>query len=93
MLADVDGAALGNRSSEYELANAVFDITLQRPLQRTGSELNVVALGGNKRLGLFVELNRVAQFGDSFQQGLQLYVDDAFDGVEVELVEGDDLVG
>jgi len=65
---------------------------LDGALERAGTKLHVIALGGHKLFGLVGELNVVAQVLDALVESAQLDVDDLLDGLQVELVEGDDFV-
>ena len=92
MLVDSDGVALGNGVGKDQFADTVLDIVLDGTLQGTCTKLHVIALGGHKFLSSIAELNVVAHVADALKDTFQFDVDDTLDGVEVELVEGDDLV-
>ena len=89
---DQDGVALLHFATQDALAESVLDIVLDGTLQRTRTKLDVVALLGHKLLGSVRELERVAQLADPLVQALEFDIDNLLDGVEVQLVEGDDLV-
>ena len=87
-----DNSSLCYFAVDYTLADAILNIGLDGTLQRTGTKLHVIALGGHEFLGLVAQLDGVAEVADALEESLQLNVDDALDGAQVELVEGDDLV-
>ena len=91
-LVDGEQAALSDIAIKDMFADDVFNVVLDGTLQRAGTELHVVALRGDKLLGGIGELQLVAHAGDALVEAVELDVDDALDGIEVELVEGDDFV-
>jgi len=92
MLVDSDGGTLSEGVGEDQFADTVLDIVLNGSLQGACTKLHVIALCGHKFLGGIAELYLVAHVADALEDAFQLDVDDALDGVEVELVEGDYLV-
>ena len=76
----------------YKVTDTILDIILYGTLQRTGTKLNVVALRGNKLLCLLREVDAIAYLPDALIEASELDVDNLFDGLKVELVEGDDLI-
>ena len=54
--------------------------------------MHVVAFRGHEFLGFVRQVNLIAYLLYALVEPLQLHVDDALDGIKVELVEGDNLV-
>ena len=92
MFVGVDGVAALQFTAQDALADTVFDVVLDGAFERAGSELYVVALRGYKLLGSVADGQVIAHVLYPLEEPFELDVDDALDGVEVELVEGDDFV-
>ena len=92
MLVDSNGGALRNGIGEDQFADTVLDIVLDGTLQGTCAKLHVIALGGHKYLSGIAELYLIAHIADALEDAFQFDIDDTLDSVEVELVEGDNLV-
>ena len=75
-----------------QLGQTVFQISLDGTLQRTGSELYVVAFLSQEFLGFVVHVKVVSNGFLPFVESLQLNVYDACDGIERQLVESYNLV-
>ena len=71
---------------------AVLDVGLDSSLQRTCTKLHIVALLSHKLLGLVAQLYLISQVADALEHTLQLYVDNLLDSLQIQLVEGDNLV-
>ena len=92
MLADMNGTAFLQFTAQQLLAHPVFDIVLDSPLQRTGTELHIIALGGHELLSFVGDVEVITEVIHALIQILQLNLNNLLDGWQVELVEGDDLV-
>ena len=91
-LPDADGVAWLQAFFHQQFAESVFHVVLDSSLQWASAELNIIALGCHEFLGLVGHLEAVTLFFHTFYQLLQLQVHYALDGIDVELVEGDNLV-
>ena len=67
-------------------------MVLQGTFQRSGTKLYVVSFSCHEILCFGGYLDVVSEFFYSVQQRLYLYVDNASDGIDVKLVEGDDFI-
>ena len=74
------------------IAYAVFQIVLYGSLKWAGTKLHIVTLGGHKLFGLVAQGDVITYLFYALVQAFQLYIDDAFDGVQIQLVECDYLV-
>ena len=92
MFVEDDGGVLGDVVAKQQLAEAVLNVVLDGSLQRAGTELHIVALGGNKLLGTVGELEVVAQQACALVESLQLDIYNLLDCIEVELIEGDNFI-
>ena len=79
-------------SVDYQFRQPVFYVRLDGAFQRACTKLYVVALLSHKLFRLVAQVYLIAQVADALIQGLQFDVYDLLDGVEVQLVEGDDFV-
>lgn len=75
-----------------EVGYRVFDVLLDGTAQRTCSKLFVVALFGYPTLGIWGDVEMVSYLLDALDERTQFDVDNLYDAVEFQLVEGDDLV-
>ena len=89
---DVDRGSWLQVAIHYQVTHTILDIILYCTLQWAGAELNVVALRGNKLLRLLREVDAIANLPDALIQTSELDVDNLFNCLKVELVEGDDLI-
>ena len=76
----------------YYVAYSVFQIVLYSALKRTGTKLHIVTLGSHKFLSLVAQVYVITYLLYTVVQTLQLYVDNALNSVEIQLVEGNNLV-
>ena len=88
----MDGGAGFKVAIHYQVADAIFQIVLYGALQWTCTKLHIVALGGHKLLGLVAQVDVITYLLDALVESLQLYIDNALDGIQIQLVEGDNLV-
>ena len=61
-------------------------------LQWTSTKLHVISLLGNQLLCLFCYLEAITHIVDALDERTEFQVNDSLDGIDVELVEGDNLV-
>ena len=82
-------------------AMSKYDARLKEWYERTnggkldevsGTKLHIVSLLGYHLLCLFGNLEMESQVFYSLDQSFQVEVDDALDGIEIQLVEGDDVI-
>ena len=86
------GVSILEIAIDDQFRDAVLDIALDGTFQGACTELHVVALLSDILFRLVAQVDGVAEVSDALVETLQFHVDDPLDGVEVELVEGDDLV-
>ena len=92
VLANDDSFTRSQRIAQQQFTNAIFDVGLDGTLQRTGTKLHVVTLDGHKLLRFVSDADVVPHVLHTLEERLQFNIDDLLDGIEAQLVEGDDLV-
>ena len=78
--------------ADNQFSQAVFQIVLDRALQRACPELDVISLRCDIAFGLFVDDQLVSDALDALVQTFQLYVNNAGQRFFIQLVKGNDLV-